>query len=66
MAFSFVTVPPISKFLHYILIFTNLISDCFQVVKRMEKQPGGAKPNGFIPDSANHIKILSIKVLNQK
>ena len=34
-----------------------------KIVDLMRKQPGGMKPNGFISDSANFIRILDIKSL---
>eukprot|EP00388_Colpodella_angusta_P038630 GDKK01044994.1.p2 GENE.GDKK01044994.1~~GDKK01044994.1.p2 ORF type:complete len:103 (+),score=13.11 GDKK01044994.1:3-311(+) len=46
--------------------FGKIQQQSIEIVKRMEKQPGAAKPQGFIPDPANHIKILSLKVLNHK
>ncbi len=33
------------------------------VVKRMRKQPGGAKSSGFMLDSANNIKITAMRLL---
>jgi len=36
------------------------------VVKRMQTQPGKTKPSGFIDHPRNHIKILSLEVLEPK
>lgn len=39
------------------------IVDGLDVVKRMQKQPGGAKGSGFISDSKNFIRIKSFRVV---
>ncbi len=39
--------------------FGKIVSG-FDVVKRMQKQPGGAKGSGFISDSSNFIRIKSL------
>eukprot|EP01041_Mallomonas_annulata_P003208 gene3208-6337_t len=36
------------------------------VVKRMQKQPGKAGPNGFIDKAENYIKIVSLKLIDQE
>jgi cyclophilin family peptidyl-prolyl cis-trans isomerase len=39
------------------------IVDGFDVVARMQKQPGGAKGSGFVEDSKNFIRITSLKLV---
>lgn len=39
------------------------IVDGFDVVNRMNKQPGGAKGSGFIGDSKNFIRITSLQIV---
>jgi hypothetical protein len=38
------------------------IVDGFEVVKRMQKQPGGSKGSGFVSDSNNFIRITALHV----
>jgi hypothetical protein len=33
------------------------------VIKRLDLQPGGQKPNGFVGKSADHVVIESFKLL---
>lgn len=41
-------------------------SDGIEIVQHMKKQPGGAKPNGFISDQQNFIAIDSLRLLSQR
>ena len=34
-------------------------------IKRLDKQPGAQKPNGFVSPSSNHVKIESFVLLNK-
>lgn len=45
--------------------FGRIQPQSLEVVKRMQQQPGAAKPMGFVSSAKNHIKIVSLKVLNQ-
>jgi hypothetical protein len=43
--------------------FGKLQAQSIDVVKRMQTQPGANKPMGFVNNPANHIKIVSVRLL---
>ena len=45
-------------------IFGKLLPSSYPVVKRMQTQPGGKKPNGFVSSNANFIKIKTLELLS--
>jgi hypothetical protein len=43
--------------------FGKLQAQSIDVVKRMQTQPGANKPMGFVNNPANHIKIVSVRLV---
>jgi hypothetical protein len=43
--------------------FGKLQAQSIDVVKRMQTQPGANKPMGFVNNPANHIKIVSLRLV---
>jgi hypothetical protein len=43
--------------------FGKVQAQSIEVVKRMQTQPGAAKPMGFVNDPKNFIRIVSMKIL---